>query len=170
MRVIPTAVERFWKHVRKDGPIPTHCPELGPCWLWNASKREGYGRFRVNGKHVTAHRFSWELFYGPIPEGKSVLHKCDNPECPNPEHLFLGTHRDNMDDMLAKDRQRSSLGTDNTHVKITVNQVHEIRAIYALGGITQRALAKAFGVRKAAVWKIVNQRTWTHIPLATVTG
>jgi len=91
--------ERFWEKVNKDGPIH---PELGTsCWIWNAYKITGYG---VLGNEL-AHRISWKIHHSSIPEGKRVLHRCDNPECTNPSHLFLGSQTDNMKDMIKKNRQ-----------------------------------------------------------------
>ena len=92
-----TVEERFWaKVVKSDG-----------CWEWTAKHdKNGYGRFSPNGQYsqVPAHRFSWELHNGPVPEGMLVCHRCDNPECTNPNHLFLGTPQDNMDDKVRKGR------------------------------------------------------------------
>jgi hypothetical protein len=91
--------ERFWEKVDKSGE----------CWTWRPVTGRhpfGYGMFTPqHGQRVTSHRFSWQLAHGPIPSGLFVLHKCDNPPCVRPDHLFLGTHKDNMADMKAKKRQ-----------------------------------------------------------------
>src|SRR5690348_13985474 len=98
--------QRFWAKVNKDGPPPAHCPELGPCWLWTASTAgKGYGQFGLGRRGAgiaMAHRFSWELHNGAIPEGLAVLHKCDTPLCVRPDHLRIGTMGDNNRDMYAK--------------------------------------------------------------------
>jgi hypothetical protein len=93
-----TEVGRFWSKVDKSGE----------CWVWTAKAlcENGYGRFYVGKKPLRAHRYSWELANGPITDGLFVCHRCDNPPCVNPAHLFLGTHQDNMQDMVAKGRSR----------------------------------------------------------------
>ena len=96
---LPTVEERFWSHVVT---MPNGCME----WSGRVD-RKGYGRVTVNGKHLAAHRFAWELANGPIPDGLHIRHfVCDNPPCCNPEHLLPGTHADNMADMVAKGRGR----------------------------------------------------------------
>lgn len=101
-----TPRERFWAKVNKDGP--TVRAELGPCWAWTADRNhKGYGRLQLGGNVVElAHRYSWALHVGPIPEGMLVCHHCDNPVCVRPEHLFVGTAKDNTADMIAKGRQK----------------------------------------------------------------
>lgn len=105
--------ERFWNRVDKT---LGHGPK-GECWVWVAGHDGyGYGAIRYKGKSVVTHRVSWEMANGLIPDGMKVLHRCDNPPCVNPDHLFLGTHQDNMADMKEKKRYA------NRHTKRTVAQ------------------------------------------------
>lgn len=105
---IPIA-DRFWPKVNKDGPVPAHRPELGPCWLWTAGRtQEGYGHFRISrdGRWIktTAHRVAFELTYGPLDEGLFACHHCDTPPCVRPDHLFVGPPGDNSRDAARKGR------------------------------------------------------------------
>lgn len=96
-------VDRFWAKVNKHGTVIR--PELGPCWEWTAARFDsGYGMVGLNRKTSYTHRTSWVIHNGAIPDGLKVLHKCDNPPCVNPTHLFLGSAKDNTDDMNAKNR------------------------------------------------------------------
>lgn len=147
----------FWKFVRKTKT----------CWDWSGTimeSRGGYGYFRMNGRMFRAHRFSWKLAKGEIPEGLFVLHKCDNAKCVRPSHLFLGTHKDNMDDMVAKGRATGcpSKGEAASRSKLTEQQVLEIRALKNSGEIYPN-IRKRFGIAHNTAWSIVNRKTWTHI-------
>lgn len=96
---------RFWRKVDKSGPVPSHRPGLGNCWLWIGSKTEvGYPRFWANGALQLATRFIYSETFTPIPTGLFCCHECDNPSCVRPSHLFLGTNTDNMRDRAAKGR------------------------------------------------------------------
>jgi hypothetical protein len=159
-------IARFWTKVDKAGPIPPHCPELGPCWGWTASKSHdgGYGKFRFNGRKVAAHRFAWEIERGPIPDGDGyhgtcVLHRCDNKSCVRPSHLVLGTQHDNIIDMAAKGRRRPTNGEANPRAKLTQRDVLAIRAARAEGTTIVR-LARQFGVSHQLISRITNGGVW----------
>ncbi len=148
--------ERFWDKVDKSGPTPLHCPELGPCWTWTATKnpRNSSGYFNATYKRpVLASRYSWELHNGPIPQGLFVCHHCDNPACVNPVHLFLGTPLDNMTDAVRKGRC--------SH-KLAAERVIEIRAFH-IAGVSRSELQERFTLPKATIRDIVLCRTWKHI-------
>ncbi len=157
-------IARFWSKVNKDGSIPAHCPELGQCWEWTACKVNayGYGAFRVNGKTLRSHRVAYELIFGETPEKMKVLHKCDNPKCCNPSHLFLGTQINNIQDMVSKGRQKGAPGERRRNHKLTTSQVQSIREQYAAGGITYQQLADKFGVVSRHVSDIVRGKKWKH--------
>ncbi len=97
--------KRFWSKVNKSGPVPEHCPELGPCWVWTGFTQNGYGGFHTKGMQMRSHRVSWILANGQIPNGLCVMHKCDNRLCQNPSHLVLGTVLENIKDRDTKGRQ-----------------------------------------------------------------
>ncbi len=112
---------------------------------------------------MRAHRASWEIHFGEIPNGLCVLHKCDNPSCVNPEHLFLGTRKDNSIDMLLKDRGNKAKGQENGANKLTENEVIKIRKIYKDGGISQKKLGHLFRIGQTQVWHIVNNKQWAWL-------
>lgn len=126
-------------------------------WQW-CIWPNGYGFIRVNKIGYTAHRLSYEVFRGPIPDGLFVCHKCDNRCCINPSHLFLGTHTDNMQDAAAKDRV--VFGADSHFAKLTEQQVSEIFDMYNTGLYTQEHLGELFGVTQAAVQCMLAGKSW----------
>lgn len=143
---------------RFDGYIGVK--KANQCWNWTGScNKKGYGKIKINGRSIIAHRFSWEVHFGNIPDGLFVCHECDNPKCVNPNHLFLGDHQTNMDDMVAKNRQArgESVGSH----KLTTNQVKEIKQLR--NKLTQVEIGKLFNVGHSIVSAIHNNKTWKHI-------
>lgn len=156
-----TLEERFWSYVDRRGP--------DECWPWKGycAKSGGHGRFLEVRRQTTAHRVSWEIHRGIIPEGMHVLHSCDSPSCVNPAHLFLGTQADNNRDMAAKGRQAkgtvlSRPGECNPNAKLTREIVQQIRAEYRprAPGRGLPALAKKYGVGISAIHSIVKGHSW----------
>lgn len=115
------------------------------CHVWQGSTVAGYGHLYVDGKLKLAHRVSWELAKGEIPEGLFVLHKCDNPPCINPEHLFAGTHEDNMKDMDAKGRRRSRGSA------IPIDKIEAAIVYWLTGQGTQEQAASFYGLSRPVV-------------------
>lgn len=153
-----TLEERFWRYVKKGSG----------CWEWQASRHApgGYGIIAAPGSTpmLKAHRVSWEIHYGPIPQGMHVLHKCDNKGCVRPDHLFLGTHEDNMRDMKEKGRARGPAmkGQQNGYSKLTDNQAKEIISLKR-NGWTSRQLSERFGVSRPQIDRIVSGASWKHL-------
>jgi hypothetical protein len=143
-------------------------PNTG-CWLWMGwVDKQGYGGtwFGKRGPFWAAHRLSWTAHRGPIPAGLYVLHRCDNPACVNPGHLFLGTHQDNMDDMVRKGRaapaEMHARGERNAKAKLTAEKVADIRTRYA-SGESLAALGRAFAVTPQAVRAVILRESWRHV-------
>lgn len=169
---------RFWQKVRKT---PT-------CWIWTGAilrARGGYGAFDIRGNGENkAHRASWVIAFGPIPNGLFVLHRCDTPSCVNPAHLFLGTNADNMRDMAQKGRhfsktkphrlargdrngararpERLARGERAGAAKLSADDVMAIRGRHAAGE-TLASLGRGYGVSYQNIGDIVNRQTWKHI-------
>lgn len=137
------------------------------CWVWNrASTHGGYGVMTFNGERIGTHRLSYECFVGPIPAGLHVLHKCDNPPCCNPEHLFLGTPMDNTLDKMRKGRcgiRNLPFGESHKRSKLTDQKVREIRSLYATGKISQKTLCGMFGVTNGSIQPLLLGKTWRHV-------
>lgn len=148
----------------------SYTPEpMSGCWLWTSSyTSNGYGEISIGGRSnrevLRAHRLSWAIFRGPIPEGMLVCHKCDNPPCCNPDHLFLGTQSDNMRDMVRKGRNSGvrAKGENNGASKLTEAQISEMRSLYNTCW-TQAEIARRFGVGTGTVSNVVNRKVWKHV-------
>lgn len=183
---------RFWANVDKNGPVPSHRPSLGACWLWTAGTVRGYGQFRFEGRERQAHAVAYILTYGPLPFDKPfTCHHCDIRPCVRPSHLFAGDQDANMADMVTKGRgalgerngkytmpgrtprgdQHGSRtrpgalprGSQHSNAKITEAIVIEARARYEAGSTTLQALAEWAGVSKSVMHKIIRRTAWTHV-------
>lgn len=154
-------IERFWNKVDVRGE--------DECWEWIGSKNKGgYGKIRIKNKIYLAHRISWFLHNGEIPvidsyHGMCVCHTCDNRKCVNPNHLLLGTHKDNMDDRDLKERWNGGVGEKNGSHKLTEQQVIEIREKYVPYKYSTCKLAEEYGVLNKAIHDIITRKTWKHL-------
>jgi hypothetical protein len=166
---------RFWEKVQKTQT----------CWLWTGTaERGGYGRINVGGKWLRTHRVAWELSNGPIPTGLCVCHRCDNPPCVNPAHLFLGSQRDNLHDMATKGRHGSRARPDRVahgerhgSSRLTELEVRDIRAncrpargSNLKSSASLSGFARKYGIRLYAVQRIVSGKTWAHLLAHTETA
>jgi hypothetical protein len=143
-------LKRFMSHVEKAD---------SGCWLWRGGQNgEGYGMFHRAGRNKVAHRASWELHRGPIPRGTLVRHDCDNRLCVNPDHLLLGDHWENVQDMV--DRGRSPHGEKHWLSKATERQAESMREEYAAGKTSVRELAAKHGLGRGTIHAILTGRTW----------
>jgi hypothetical protein len=135
-------------------------PEAG-CWVWMGSTQvRGYGEIISNNRKHLAHRASYEAFVGKIPKGMYVCHACDNVACVNPNHLFLGTQKQNLQDMANKGR--STRGVKNPMAKLTEEQVKEIKQGFAEGK-TDVELSMQFNISRSTIYGIRNRRLWSYI-------
>lgn len=156
------ALHRFWKKVDKNGPVhPIH----GQCWVWlGSTSHNGYGQFMINHSGIRPHRYSYEVHVGPIPNGLDIMHKCDNRLCVNPDHLGVGTKKDNITDKVSKGRHAH--GETISTAKLTNEQVYEIRRRYNRTSYHKSnvaELAKEFNVNRNCIIAIVNRETWNHL-------
>ena len=147
-----TKEERFWEYVDKKS---------WGCWEWTGGiDRHGYGRFGAEtARSIGAHRYSYALHNGPFQKSLFVCHKCDNPKCVNPDHLFLGAHQDNMDDMKKKGRGRGLKGEQSPMAKLTEDDVIAIRK----DNDSYRKIAEKHGVSTSLIGHIKNRRQWRHV-------
>lgn len=166
---------RFWASVDKDGPIPPHRPDIGPCWGWKKAEPHGYyGTLTVDGRQVGAHRWIWQRTNGPIQDGLWVLHHCDHRPCVRLSHLYLGTHAENTRDAMDRHRlargdrnaahlypERRPRGAKHGIAKLTESDIPIIRSERARG-VPRAELARRFGVSGATIWSVVTGETWGH--------
>lgn len=145
--------KKFWaKVVKTDG-----------CWMWTGCKSDfGHGQVRIDNINSRAHRVSWEWHNGPIPKGQCVLHKCDVPACVNPDHLFLGTKKDNTQDMMRKGRNKyiSHRGEKSGVARLSRAQVEQIKKEYKPGSNTQSEIGKKYGIGQSHVSQIIRGAIW----------
>lgn len=146
-------IERFWSKVRPNHA--TGCLEYD-----GTPNAKGYMAYGADHAQEAAHRYAWMTAYGPIPKGLMVLHSCDNPPCVNPAHLFLGTNRDNMRDMVQKDR--AARADRNPNVKLTWDEVQQLRADSETCSV--RELARRYGVHHSTAWGVARGKWWTRPP------
>lgn len=143
---------RFWEKVKKTDA----------CWLWTAAlDKKGYGSIGVGNRHVKAHRFSYTIHRGEIPDGMLVCHHCDNPACVNPDHLFLGTADDNNKDRCNKGR--GAIGEKSGAAKLSESDVIYIRDELKNHRKGIRSMAREMGVTHTTIRQIVNRVIWKHI-------
>lgn len=150
-----TLAERLWRQVQRgDG-----------CWPFiGARSNKGYGYFKHDGVARFAHRVAYADANGPIPDGIDVLHRCDNPPCCRPDHLFLGTQADNVADMISKGRDRKAVGSRTGNARLTEAKVVDIRRRHRKRVVTAQMLADEHGVSVEAVEKVLQRQTWRHVP------
>jgi HNH endonuclease len=133
------------------------------CWTWNGNKdKDGYSIFGFRKKTLKAHRISWQIHKKEKIDGISVLHKCDNRECTNPDHLFLGMAKDNILDMIKKGRRVAAKGEKHSRAKLNNQNVIEIRNLVQKG-LTHRAIAKMFNVDNTLIRDIKSRKIWGHL-------
>lgn len=162
LRPRKSLADRFWSYIDKNGPVPIHRPELGPCWLWIGPKRnsEGRGALRVKGIKIFASRIAWFLHTGVWSE-LCICHKCDNLACARYDHLFEGTHLDNMRDM--REKGRATQGERSGMAKLTDVLVREIRHRVATENLSNRQAGQEYGVDPMTIKAVVDRRTWRHV-------
>lgn len=157
----PHWTKRYWTHVEKRSP--------DECWLWTGSVISGtakngrnrYGRIMCDRTYVLAHRISYLIHKGPVPDGLLIMHSCDEPRCQNPQHLRVGTQLDNIRDCIAKGRANRAVGEAAGASVLTERDVLKIRSLYP--GRSQQSIADRYGVKQTTISRIVLRQTWGHV-------
>ena len=159
----------FWALVDKNGPIPKHKPELGPCWIWTGGTNgKDYGVYRMNGSLQYAHRIALSTEVGQLPSSRQACHKCDNPPCVRPSHLYVGTHSSNLRDAYRRRRRaRKGLppvarGEKHWKAKLSEEAVRKLREL-GEEGVPQLELAKRFGVNQSTVQRVLSRKAWASV-------
>jgi hypothetical protein len=144
--------------------LEKHTKKTNKCWFWTGALNAwGYGIINIKKKITLAHRAMWSLFKGEIPKNSLVCHSCDNPSCVNPDHLWLGSNKDNMDDMYSKKRSNQPQGEKHPLSKLTNEDVLKIRSLHKPRIYTAKQLAKEFNVKETAINCIIYNKTWKHL-------
>lgn len=152
--------ERLWQYIDVG--------KFDECWPWTAGKRKGYGRFTIGKRSVPAHRLAYETFWRTSLVN-DCLHRCNNPPCCNPLHLYDGTNSDNQRDAVVAGTSRllrpfnRARGESNGLAKLTGEAVREIRDRYAAGSVSQQQLADEYGVAQSKISALIRRKTWAHI-------
>ena len=158
VNLTPKQISNFWSKVtvKKDDE----------CWLWKGALNKGYGWVKINGKTLGAHSVSWMIKNGELQPELFCCHKCDVPNCVNPNHLFVGTPKDNMTDMISKGRQdytKCRKGENHVCAKLTTNQVLKLRHDFTGKKINYSAIGRQFNVRGETIKRILERKKWSHI-------
>ena len=166
MEITHNTLRLFWTR-NLVGPKPDqsklYYAGLDACWLWSGNLApDGYGKTKVGKEFLSAHRLSWIIHNGDIPDGKIVMHLCDTRACVNPKHLKLGTTQDNTADSVKKGRRNPAIGTQLPQSKLNETSVRAIRDA-ARRGIPQAQIAATFDVCQQAVHNVVHRKSWAHV-------
>ena len=176
--ILPAFVAKFFQQVTYPDGV------LTGCWLWNGTRLSaGYGSVCIRrdtdaaARSSLAHRFSYEFFFGPLPKGSVIAHRCDNPPCCNPHHLFCGTARDNIVDKMLKGRQARgdvmsvvTRGSRNGRSKLSEADVRSIKKSLNEGRVSMASLAREYGVTRPLIGHIAYGRLWGHVGPEAVVG
>lgn len=150
-------IEIFYKNISRDH-------HSDGCWIYKRLENTGYGSITIKRKSVRAHRFSYILYFGQIPDGMLVCHKCDRPSCVAPDHLFLGSSKDNRQDMIKKGRGNFPRGNKQPSSVLNDEKVHEIK-LKLLNGERTIDIAKEYLVKRNVVTDIKRNKNWKHVML-----